>query len=99
MKYRLRCGSITLLPIQDAGHGEGGDSINEDEFISERVKRQIKHCMDMRPDTLNSIEDIQLKLNSIKSDRKVDKTQKVTTDENKIENVMGETAANIAKVN
>jgi len=88
-----------LPPIQDTGHDEGRDSTNEDEVISERVERQIRHCMDMRPDTLNSIGDIQSKLNSIKFDRKIDKTQKVTTDKKKIENVMAEFAADIAKVN
>ena len=84
---------------QNIEHDKGKDSTNEDEIISERVERQIKYCMNIRPDTLGFIQDIQSKLNSIKSDWKIDKTQKVTTDKKKIENVVAEFAADMAKVN
>jgi len=98
MTNRLRKGRNTLPPIQRNVPDVEGESACEDE-VSGRVDKQIRYCMEMKPDTLNSIENIKKKLNSIKSQKKKNESPTLATDKKKIENVVAEFATDMAKMN
>ena len=98
MSHRLRNGKHALPPKQKPVSDSEGECAPEDENVSERVRKQIKHCLDMKPD-LNSIESIKTKLNSIKSKKNRKLSQAPLTDNKKIESAVAEFATDMTKMN
>ena len=99
MTPKLRSGKSLLPPIVNS-ESEPAEELSDGEVpVSNRVVKQIKYCMDMKPQTFNSVESIKNKLNSIRQGKKDKNIRPVDTERKKIESVVADFASDMARMN
>ena len=99
MTSKLRSGKSLLPPIVNS-ESEPAEELSDGKVpVSNSVVKQIKYCMDIKPQTYNSVDSIRSTLNDISQGKEDKNLRPVDTERKKIESVVADFVSDMAKMN